>query len=170
VLKDLETLCQINQVYAAISFTITTADDALGKKLEPGAPPVSERLRAMKVLSEHGIRTGVTMMPILPFIEDNEENITQIITRAHASGATYIIPSFGMSLRDRQRAYYYGKLEQWFPGLKKEYQRRFGNQYHCPANNVARLEARFRELCAQYGMATRIAPYAPETARQLSLF
>jgi DNA repair photolyase len=170
VLKDLETLCQINQVYAAISFTITTADDELGKKLEPGAPLVSERLRAMKVLSEHGIRTGVTMMPILPFIEDNEENITRIVTLARASGATYIIPSFGMTLRDRQRAYYYGKLDQWFPGLKKKYQRQFRNQYHCPANNVARLGALFRELCAQYGIATRITPYAPETAKQLSLF
>ena len=111
VLKDLDTLCQINRVYAAVSFTITTADDELAKKLEPGAPLVSERFRAMKTLADHDIHTGVTMMPILPFIEDDEENIRRIVEQAHAHGAAYIIPWFGMSLRDRQRAYYYDKLD-----------------------------------------------------------
>ena len=43
VLRDLETLREINRVYAAVSFTITTADDDLGKQLEPGAPLVSRR-------------------------------------------------------------------------------------------------------------------------------
>ena len=61
----------------------------------------------MRVLADHGIPTGVAMMPILPFIEDNEENVTSIVLRAHACGATFIVPWFGMSLRDRQRAYYY---------------------------------------------------------------
>jgi hypothetical protein len=47
LLRDLDTLCHIDRVYAAVSFTITTTDDELGRKLEPGAPLVSERLRAM---------------------------------------------------------------------------------------------------------------------------
>lgn len=170
VLKDLHTLCEINQVYAAVSFTVTTADDELGKKLEPGAPLVSQRFRAMKTLAEHGILTGVTMMPILPFIEDNEENVTQIVTQAHACGAAYIIPWFGMSLRDRQRAYYYAKLDKLFPGLRGKYERRFGDQYGCPANDAGRLDRVFRDLCHQYDIATGIKPYAPETAKQLSLF
>ncbi len=170
VLKDLHTLREINQVYAAVSFSITTADDELGKKLEPGAPLVSERLRAMQVLAENGILTGVTMMPILPFIEDNEQNITQIVTQAHASGASYIIPWFGMSMRDRQRAYYYAQLDKLFPGLKQKYQKRFGDQYGCPANNVARLEQVLQELCTQYGIRIGIKPYTDQIARQLSLF
>jgi DNA repair photolyase len=170
VLKDLRTLREINQVYAAVSFTITTADDELGKKLEPGAPLVSERLRAMRVLDENGILTGVTMMPILPFIEDNEENITQIVTLAHANGASYIIPWFGMSMRDRQRAYYYAQLDKLFPGLKEKYQRRFGDQYGCPANNAARLDQLLGELCTQYGMRIGIKPYTDQIPKQLNLF
>jgi DNA repair photolyase len=170
VLKDLQVLREINQVYAAVSFTITTADDELGKKLEPGAPLVSERLRAMRVLADNGILTGVTMMPILPFIEDNEENVAQIVTLAHASGASYIIPWFGMSLRNRQRAYYYAQLDRLFPGLKQKYQRRFGDQYGCPANNAARLDQLLRELCTQYGMRIGIKPYTDQIPKQLSLF
>ncbi len=170
VLKDLETLRQINQVYAAVSFTVTTADDELGKKVEPGAPPVSRRFRAMRALADAGILTGVVLMPVLPFIEDDEENVTQIVTLAHQAGASYIIPSFGMSLRDRQRAYYYAKLDQLFPGLRARYERRFGDQYHCPANNAERLAELFQELCGQYGLATRIPLYQDRIAKQLSLF
>ena len=170
VLRDLDTLCQINQRYAAVSFTITTADDELGKKLEPGAPLVSKRFSAMRVLSGRGIHTGITMMPILPFIEDNEENITRIVEKAREHGAAYIIPWFGMSLRDRQRAYYYDKLDELFPGLRRKYERRFGGQYHCAANNAEQLGRLFHGLCDRYGIATRMTPYEPETATQLSLF
>ena len=170
VLKDLDTLCRINQVFAAVSFTITTADDALAKKLEPGAPLVSKRFEAMRTLAEHNIYTGITMMPILPFIQDTEENIAQIVRQAHQHGAAYIIPWFGMSLRDKQRAYYYARLEKLFPGTKEKYQKRFGDQYHCPAGNAKRLARVFNELCAQYGIATGMKRYAPESGTQLSLF
>lgn len=170
VLRDLDTLREINRAYAAVSFTITTADDALAKKLEPGAPLVSDRLKAMEVLAEHNIHTGITMMPILPYIEDNEENITTIVQKAHEHGAAYIIPSFGVTLRDRQRAYYYRKLGKLFPGLQRRYQARFGNQYHCVANKVEHLTKVFYELGHKYGLATRITPYMSQTATQMSLF
>jgi DNA repair photolyase len=170
VLRDLDTLRKINELFAAVSFTITTADDDLGKKLEPGAPLVSDRLRAMRVLAAHGIHTGVTMMPILPFIEDNRENIAEIVARAQEHGASYIIPSFGMTLRDRQRAYYYDRLDRLFPGLRSRYERRFGNQYHCAANGARRLAEELDVLCARHGMATQIGRFLPEAGAQLSLF
>ncbi len=170
VLRDLDTLVKINQRYAAVSFTITTADDELGKRVEPGASLVSDRLEAMRVLAEHGIYTGVTLMPVLPFIEDTEENIAAIVQRAYEHGASYIIASFGMTMRDRQRAYYYDRLDKLFPGLRQQYEGKFGERYDCPANGAGRLYAMFNELCSQYGIATRIKPYETETATQLSLF
>jgi DNA repair photolyase len=170
VLKDLAILQEINQVYAAVSFTITTTDEKLAKILEPGAPSVSKRLHAMRVLSENGILTGVTMMPILPFLEDKAENIAQIIKQAKDSGASYIIPIFGMSLRSGSREYYYEKLDRFFPGVRKKYEETFGMQYHCPAINAQKLGKRFRQLCDQYGIATSIRPYAMGDALQLELF
>jgi len=169
VLRDLDTLCQINAHFAAVSFTITTADDALAAKLEPGAAPVSRRFRAMRVLADHGIHTGVSMMPILPFIEDNEENIRQIVTQAHDHGAAYIIPWFGMSLRDRQRAYYYDRLDNLFPGLRQRYEHTFGGQYHCAVPDADRLARVCDELCEQYGIATRMKQYEPVSGTQLRL-
>ena len=171
VLRDLDTLKQISQTYAAVSFTITTADDALGKQLEPGAPLVSKRFTAMKTLADNGILTGVTMMPILPFIEDSQENIRAIVAQAHASGARYIIAAFGMTLRDRQREYFYAQLDRLFPGVRPRYERAFGERYSAPANNARTLEKIFHEECARYGIAIRMPQFAPQKkTAQPSLF
>ena len=170
VLRDLDTLCAINRVHASVFFSISTTDDDLASKLEPGASSVSERFSAMRILADHGIPTGVAMMPILPLIEDSEENITSIAQRAHACGATFIVPWFGMTLRDRQRTYYYDQLDRLFPGLRDRYERAFGDRYHCQARGAHRLGEAFNALCSQYGIATSARPYAPEPPTQLSLF
>jgi DNA repair photolyase len=169
VLRDLDLLRRISEVYTAVSFTITTADDQLAKKLEPGAPPPSARFQAIKTLAENGIYTGITMMPILPFIQDNEANITEIVAQAHEHGAAYILPSFGVTLRDRQRFYYYDKLDRHFPGLRQKYECQFGNDYFAPANQYEKLKAVFADLCGRYGIERRIRPYQTQTATQLSM-
>jgi DNA repair photolyase len=170
VLRDLDILHTISQVYAAVSLTITTADDALGKKIEPGAPRVADRFKAIQSLADNGILTGVILMPVLPFLEDNVENIRQIVTQAHQAGAAYIIPCFGMTLRDRQRDYYYRKLDKLFPSLRGEYEKQFGHQYHVPANNAVELEREFRALCDRFGLATCIPQFNPPHASQMPLF
>jgi DNA repair photolyase len=96
-------------------------------------------LEALKVLAGAGIETRIAMMPILPFIEDTEANITTIVRRAHECGVGTIIPWFGMSLRDRQRAYYYRELDESFPGLRREYEQTFGDRYQCASPNADRL-------------------------------
>jgi len=110
------------------------------------------------------------MMPILPFIEDNVENISRIVSKGVQCGATYVIPWFGMSMRDRQRAYYYAKLDELFPGLRRRYERRYGNQYHCEAEDAQQLREVFGDLVSKYSLETRVVPYEPEPkATQLSL-
>jgi len=73
----------------------------------------------MEELSDCGIETGVVMMPILPFIEDTSENIKKIVMAAASHGADYIIPAFGMSIREGQREHFYEKLDVHFPGLRQ---------------------------------------------------
>jgi DNA repair photolyase len=171
VLKDLDALREINRVHAVVSFSITTADDDLARKLEPGAPPPSARLKAIETLRAHGIHAGVTMMPVLPFIEDSAENVAAIVEAAHAHGAEYIIPGFGVTLRDRQRAYYYTKLDRLFPGVRRKYQAQYGDRYHCSPNNAERLWQVFNTLCKQYDIDTRVKRYTPQPpASQLALF
>ncbi len=170
VLRDIDLLAKINEVYAAVSFTITAANDTLSKKVEPGAPPTSTRLAAMKALAERNIYTGITLMPVLPFIEDNEENIGRIVELARQHGASYIIPWFGMSLRDRQRAYYYRQLDRLFPGLRQRYYQTFGGSYGCSSPHAEQLYEFFQERCHQAGITTRMETFQRTSSKQLSLF
>ena len=162
VLRDLDLLSEINQVYAAVSFTITTADDTLSKKVEPGAPPSSARFAAMRVLTDAGIHTGVTMMPILPFIEDTEENVTQLVEMAHEAGAEYIMPWFGMSLRAGSRDWYYDQLDKRFPGVKQKYVQQFGGRYECNSPNWRKLDEVFQKLVYKYKIPTKMPIFTPE--------
>ncbi len=169
ILNDLEILKKINRIYATVSFTITTTDDELSKIIEPGASPSSERYKAMKILSANGIQTGISMMPILPFLEDNVENISSIIEQAHLAGAKYIIPAFGMTMRDRQRQYYFKKLDDHFPGLRQKYIQKFGGNYSCGVENYQQLKTVFQEKCKEFGISSRIIPFN-KTEEQMRIF
>ncbi len=171
ILRDLDILEQISKVDAIVGFTVTTWDDALASKIEPFTPKPSERYKAMGILSLLGIRTGIVLMPILPFIEDNKQNIIEIIKRANDAGAQFIYPSFGMTLRDRQRAYYYNMLDKNFPGLKEKYMKRYGDRYSCGINNYQSIKDTFYENCNKYNISTDMPSYKNKVnSIQLSFF
>jgi DNA repair photolyase len=124
----------------------------------------------MAALAGHGIRTGVVLMPVLPFIEDDPQAIAEIVARAHDCGAAHVIASFGMTLRDRQREHYYQELDRRFPGLSPRYQQAFGERYFAPVDGAAQLEALFEELIDHYGLQRKVAPYESVQVKQLGLF
>ena len=170
VLRDIDILQKISRVSAAVSLTITTADDELSKIVEPGAPPSSSRFRAMKRLSEAGIETRLALMPALPFIEDSWDNVSAIIEQAHACGVQTVIPWFGMSMRNRQRDYFYARLDESFPGLRKRYETTYGEAYACPSPHSKDLYRRTHQLCAKLGIVTQVKPLLAPTAEELPLF
>ena len=100
----------------AVTFTVTTPDEGLAAKLEPLAPSPARRFAAMKSLRGAGIMTGVAVMPVLPFIEDDEEALLDILRMTKDAGGAYAVVWLGLSLRDRQRAHFYGELDRHFPG------------------------------------------------------
>jgi DNA repair photolyase len=158
-----------------IKLTITTADDTLCKKIEPNVALSSARFAALNKLAAKGIFAGILLMPVLPFIEDTEDNIRSIITLAHDNGAKYIYPAFGVTLRQNQREWYYQKLDQLFPGLKEKYITHYGNSYECPSPKAKELWEIFQTECAArnilYKMEDIIKAYKQGYAEiQLSLF
>ncbi len=169
VLRDVPILKRIVQAGAAVSFTITTIDDRLAKKVEPLSPPPSARFRALKALAEEGIETRIALMPILPFLEDDWDNVSAIVEESRRCGVKTIIPAFGMSMRDRQREYFYSRLDELFPGLRAKYEAAYGDDYACPSPNAKELAGRFADLCASHGIATSVKPQLAPTAEQLKL-
>lgn len=170
VTRDIDLLKQIGKVYSAVSITITCADDELGKQIEPHAPTTSERLLALKQLREAGIYAGITLMPILPFINDTVQNITKLVELAAHNQAAYIIASMGMTIREGQREYFYTQLDKKFSGLKQKYITTFGDKYNCPATNARLLWETFKQLCNHYRIPNHMKFYQAEKDSQMSLF
>lgn len=157
VIRDIDILKKINKHSPVlIKITVTTCDDELCKKLEPNVAVTSERLSAIKQLSDNGIFAGILMMPILPFIEDSEENIRGIIRLAHDSGAKFVYPAFGVTLRMNQREWYFKKLDELFPGLKSKYIKQYGDSYECHSPYADRLKQLTKIECQRLGLHYRM--------------
>ena len=153
VLRDIDLLKAINKkTKAIVSITITTIDDDLAKLIEPIVSSSSERFEALKVLNESGIDAGVLLMPILPFINDTEENVRGIVEKAYQSKAKFIYPWFGVTLRDSQREFFYGNLEKKIPGIKQKYEKKFDSKYACESPNAKQLYETLSLICRDKGI------------------
>ena len=177
VVRDIDLFKEINKRNNCIvKLTITTADDELGKKIEPRASLSSERFEALQSLSEAGVFTGVLMTPLLPFINDSEEAIKEIVKLTAQHGGHFIYSMFGVTLRDNQRDYFFEQLDKDFVGVKDQYQEMYGHQYMCSIPDYRGKAKVFAKACEQYGLLYKmediIAAYKvkKEEVTQLKLF
>lgn len=170
VVRDRDLLGRIAEVYAAVTFTITTVDDDLARQLEPGAPPPSARLAAMGRLATDGILTGTALMPVLPFLEDSDESISAVVQATAGAGGQYVLGAFGMTMRTGQREHFYAELDRRFPGLRRRYETAYGDRYQCPSPRAAALTRVFEADCRRLGLATRMPVWSGDGQTQLRLF
>lgn len=156
VVRDIDILKRIqSHSPTLIKMTITTYDDNLCKKIEPSVCESSRRFEAIKKLSDNGIYVGVLLMPILPFINDSEENIKNIIKKAYESNAKFVFSyGLGVTLRQNQRQYYFDQLNKLFPGnnLPQRYINTYKESYINPASNNKKLWRVFKEECEKYNL------------------
>ncbi len=149
IMRDIDLIEEINRTAkAVVQMTLTTADDDLCRLVEPNVCPTSRRLEVLREMNRRGIPTVVWFCPLLPFINDTEENVRAIVERS-ADVNVYGIMSFGMgmSLRSGDREYYYAQLDRLFPGLKERYIGEFGERYEIPSPNGGKLWKIFTIEC-----------------------
>lgn len=154
ILRDIDLLRKINEkTKCVVQMTLTTHDEDLCRKLEPKVSTTRERLEVLMALRDAGIPTVVWLSPILPFINDNEENIAGILDMCIKAGV-YGILCFGMglTLREGNREYFYEQLNRLFPGMKERYMRTYGTQYMLGSPNNEQLMRLFCEVCEKNGI------------------
>lgn len=154
VLRDLDLLKKINEKSkCVVQMTLTTYDEYLCRLVEPNVETTYERFRALEILHDNGIPTVVWLCPILPFINDTEENIRGILdycVRAKVKGIINF--DMGVTLRDGNREYFYKKLDEHFPGLKEKYIRMYGNSYQLSSPNSRQLNMIYKSECIKNGI------------------
>lgn len=154
ILRDLDLLRKINEkTKCVVQMTLTTYDDDLCKKIEPNVATTSERFEVLKKLRDANIPTVVWLCPILPFINDTEDNITGILDMC-IEAKVYGIICFGMglTLREGNREYFYEQLDQSFHGLKEHYIQTYGNQYMIQSLGSRNLMQIFHHKCEENGI------------------
>lgn len=151
LLRDLDLLKKINEKSkAVIQMTLTTADDDLCRILEPNVCLTSRRFEVLKILKEEQIPTVVWLCPILPYINDTHENISQILDMCIEADVKGIFcHNMGLTLRKGNREYFYSKLDEHFPGLKERYIKEFGDAYSIPSPNNTELMKLFYKKTSQ---------------------
>ncbi len=178
LLHDLDLLKKIHEkAKAVVDVTLTTDDEELSKKLEPHVSTTRERYEMLKTLRDNHIPTIVWLSPILPFINDTEENISAIL-EACLDAKVYGILCFGMglTLREGNREYFYQNLDRLFPGLKEKYIHTYGNNYSIISPNQDGLMKIFTDKCKSGHIETNVKKlfafmhHFPEKTQQLTLF
>jgi DNA repair photolyase len=149
ILRDLDLLKAINKkARCVVQMTLTTFDEDLCKKLEPNVSTTLERFKVLNIMRNEGIPTVVWLSPILPFINDTEENLRGILNYCIEAKVKGILCfGFGVTMREGNREYFYKQIDQLFPGLKEKYNRIFKNSYECNSPNHKHLMSVFKEVC-----------------------
>lgn len=180
VLRDADLFCDINsKAKCVIQMTLTTYDEKICKMIEPNVSTTKERFDALKILHDKKIPTVVWLTPILPFINDTEENIMGILNYCKEANVVGIICfGIGLTLRDGNREYFYEQLDKKFPHLKERYIKEYGNSYVIESKNNNKLMKLFHEFCAHNKIMHNNAAIfnylklyeQKESSKQLSLF
>lgn len=180
ILRDLDLLKSINdKAKCVVQITLTTYDEDLCKIIEPNVCTTKRRAEVLNIMRDAGIPTIVWFTPLLPFINDTEENVRAIIEYCKEA-KVYGILTFGMgvTLRDGDRQYFYQQLDKYFPGMKERYIKTFGDAYEVPSPNNNKLMAILKEECRKNNIvcdADELFRYMhtfeeKKHAEQLSLF
>ena len=178
ILRDIDLLEEINrETKSVVQMTLTTYDDELCRIVEPNVCNTKRRIEVLEEMHQRGIPTIVWLSPILPFINDTEENIRAIMEECVRTGVKGVICfGMGLTLREGDREYYYAALDKHFPGLKKKYIERYGKAYNLPSPNEKKLFKIFHEICSENSMMStpdecfRFLNELPEKDIQMSMF
>lgn len=154
ILRDLPLLSKINKnAKAVVQTTFTTYDEELCKLIEPNVCTTKKRFEMLLAMKEEGIPTVVWIDPILPFINDTQENLDGLLEyciQAKVKGV--ICFGIGMTLRNGNREYFYQKLDERFPGLRSKYQETYGHAYELASPNARQLFQRLQTTCKAHNI------------------
>ncbi len=142
-----------------LTFSFSTIDDKVGKIFEPGATLPSIRQQTVTKALEANLYTGISMMPLLPYISDTTESLNEMFQTFSSLGVKYLMPAtltlFGSDQAD-SRTLMFKAIEKHYPELLPKYHKFFGNSQQMPAYYQQAFYRKTKEMGEQYGIPNRI--------------
>jgi DNA repair photolyase len=163
VLRDLDLIKEAAEVTpVALNMSVGFADADLSAQVEPGTPSPQRRLDACSAITSRGLRCGILMGPVLPYLSDSPGQLAETVRQIAAAGAASVTPIV-LHLRPGAREWFLAWLAERHPDLVPRYRRLYGSGAYASKDYQRRISACVAELAARY----RVGSAAPAAARRL---
>lgn len=153
-----------------VSFSFSSVQNSVAAIFEPGATPPSDRLVALKNTANQGFLTGISMMPLLPFISDTTEQLHEAFSTFKDKKADYILPAtltlFGEG-KAASKTLMLNTVKKHFPVLEEKYKKYFLNSNQMPVYYREAFYKKMEELCREYDMSNSILNAAANKWRSM---
>jgi DNA repair photolyase len=152
ILRDIELLAEAAEITdVGLNVSAGFVDNDLWRAIEPGTPAPGRRLEACAALNDRGLRCGVLMGPVVPFLSDSPAQLDATVRQIAATGATHVMPIV-LHLRPGTRDWFLGWLRAAHPELTDRYLEFYGHGAYAPKAYQARIAGQVRELAEKYGI------------------
>ncbi len=152
ILRDLDLLREAAEVTdVGLNVSAAFVDKSLWRAIEPGTPSPDRRLAACAALNDAGLRCGVLMGPVVPFLSDSPAALAAAVRAAADAGAAHVTPIV-LHLRPGAREWFLRWLGAAHPDLVPRYAELYGRGAYARKDYQARISAQVRELAARYGV------------------
>jgi DNA repair photolyase len=174
VVRDIDVLTDLaRRGGVSVSFSIPTLDHEVWRRTEPGTAPPDQRLRAMRRLTDAGIKAGVSMAPILPGLSDRPDQLAKVVAGAREAGASYLWVNL-LYLREGTREHFLSTLARDWPDLLPRYEALYRGRAYLPEAATRPVQRQVGELRQRMGVwgahRPAIEPPPPEPVpEQLTL-
>ncbi len=163
--RDLDLLTEINRrSWVGVILSFSNTDPALKNAFEPCSPGLELRLQAMEKIAQAGILTGMSLMPILPFVGDDDDHLETAARAAKDHGASFILGA-GLSMAGAQAERTLAAAKVLNPSLEARWRKLYrwaeGGKpnYSPPADYSARLGRKVRQICMHFDLKDRMPRY-----------
>lgn len=150
---------RLNNRGTIISFSFSTLDNEVAKIFEKGATKPTNRLEALKKTVDEKFHTGVSLMPLIPFISDTTEHLDLLFSTFQESKVNYILPAtitfFGNGSAD-SKTLMINAIKKHYPELENKYLNYFKNGSQMPTYYKKAFAHKMKELSIEYGIKNKI--------------
>jgi DNA repair photolyase len=122
------------------NLSVPTLDEKAWRATEPHTPHPRKRLEAVAELNAAGIPCGILIAPLMPGINDSEEQVDEIVRIAEEAGATSI-GGIHLHLRGEVRGIFFDWLRANRPDLVPRYEKLYARGAYAPREERARMAA-----------------------------
>jgi DNA repair photolyase len=155
IVRDLDVLATAaRRASVSVTFSIPTLDEEVWRKTEPSTAHPRQRLRAVSMLVQAGIKAGVGMALILPGISDRPEQLREVVRAAREAGATGIWTNL-LFLRPGTRERFLEHLAQDWPELLPHYRQLYRARAYLGAEETRPIRRQVSALAREFGVADR---------------